>query len=848
MDNYKVNVEINSEVNELFAKTNVIQIFKNPESKPLELKVYVYKKEGIIFSSFSAQIGDSIKVQSIIIKKEKAEEKYTDSISSGNASIYVNEDKSYNRIVINMGNIPPKKEIILISEFIQLTENSKTYEFELFRNLPIFIGVNSTFQNGYLKGKVQIKTKNKILKLRKQILFKNLEIIKEKNQGKEKKNNFLFQYQIRKLPEYKEQKYLFNKNYEYIPSSKLYFFTEEKGHNSPIVYCQKSNLNKNEKSYIIHYIKKIDNLGIIPGLFIFLIDQSGSMEGQSINLVSEALEIFLQSIPTGSYYQLIGFGSNFIKYDKIPKSYTKENIKNSLTVIKDLEANLGGTNIYEPLKDIYENEKIYNEIKLPKNIFLLTDGEIDDKRETLELIEKYSSKFSIFSIGIGNYFDKDLIKNAGIIGKGGYNFCYNLEGLNAMIVNEIKKCTSPYISNFKMKSSLDEKYLYKAFEVPEIVKNTQVINVGYIVKDNDKDNYNNKIKINIEYFDDKNKKENYELIPEKIKEGDELSKLIINNYLTKNLSSIDKKNLSLKYQILTEYTSLFAEIELSNKISKKLKAKIIGGKKNEPNIHKKNINVEEEKTDNRSIKQLKPKNIMRQDLCYLESYEDLKSKSSIDPPKEMCFDKSPGKTYLKKRHFYKCYNIFPYISYCCRAKCYNIFYSISSCCKINCYNLFSSINGCCKRKKKPKYNFNLEEEERKNKNNFIEINDASSDINTDIRFNVNETNENNNNKLKKDELMKIINTQDFIDGFWENNNQTKYVKEKYEKEYEILKSCKIINNNDKILITILIIYYIEIEYPELLNELSLIIEKGKIFIKKETKSSFEEIIKEIETN
>ena len=170
----------------LFAKTNVIQQFKNHESKPLELKIYVYKKEGIIFSSFSAQIGDSIKVKSKVIKKEKAEEKYTDSISSGNAAIYVYEDKYNNRVVINMGNIPPNEKILLISEFIQLTETSKTYEFELFRNLPIFHEEDSIFQNQDLKGKIQIITKNKILKLEKEILLENFKIIKEKNKKKKK--------------------------------------------------------------------------------------------------------------------------------------------------------------------------------------------------------------------------------------------------------------------------------------------------------------------------------------------------------------------------------------------------------------------------------------------------------------------------------------------------------------------------------------------------------------------------------------------------------------------------------------------------------------------------------------
>ena len=39
--------------------------------------------------------------------------------------------------------------------------------------------------------------------------------------------------------------------------------------------------------------------------------------------------------------------------------------------------------------------------------------------------------------------------------------------------------------------------------------------------------------------------------------------------------------------------------------------------------------------------------------------------------------------------------------------------------------------------------------------------------------------------------MKMINTQDFIDGFWEENNYTKIIKEQYQKEYDLLKNIKI---------------------------------------------------------
>ena len=93
--------------------------------------------------------------------------------------------------------------------------------------------------------------------------------------------------------------------------------------------------------------------------------------------------------------------------------------------------------------------------------------------------------------------------------------------------------------------------------------------------------------------------------------------------------------------------------------------------------------------------------------------------------------------------------------------------------------------------------------------------------------------------------MKIINTQDFVGGSWDINDQTKIIKEKYEKEFELLKNLKDKNIDDKVAMTILIIYYINKEHSELLKELIMIIKKGKLFIQERTKDTYENIIKEV---
>ena len=784
----KILTIIDSKINEIFAKTLVTQKFSNITNNPLELKIYVFKKEEILFSSFYCQIGDSIKVVSKVIKKEKAEQKYTDSIASGNAAIFVGHDPDdENKIIINMGNIPPKSDVVFISEFIYTTESSnKKYEFEIFRNLPIFVGKdNVIYENCELKGKINIKLKNEIINIEKNILMKNLTIVDEKYKN-EKRNDYIINYKIDILPSFSWG------NLDYIPSSKIYFDSNQ---NEPLALIQKYSFVNNETSYFIQYKfkREIENNTDTkenennPALFIFLVDQSGSMSGTAINICSKALLIFLQSLPVGSYYQIIGFGSNYELYDKIPKEYNKENINNSIKIIEGLKANLGGTNIYSPLEHIY-NDESYDKINLPRNIFLLTDGGIDNKKETLELIERNNKKFIIYSIGIGNSFDEDLIKNAGILGKGNYNFCKDTNNLTSIIVSEINKSTSNFATNLKI-TNLDDNNFINNNKEQNIFRNNEIFNLYYIKNDK---NIIDKIELNVKYkeMDNKDIEKNIEIIAEKIENGEDLTKLIINNYIIhSDLSEEEKLKLALKYQIFTKETSLFAEVELSNKISEKMKLEILGDKEN--NIFKK-------------VRQKKEIKIYSK--CEYNVNAKIYSKSKMKDNYDRLIIKNKSlncdnNIIAKSNKINKNNNIIKIIN-----KDINVPYNEG-------FIKPLKIKSCCVTK------FNEE-------NIIMKKNESNG----------------------TDSIMKMINTQDFIEGSWEENEYTKKIIEKYKKEYELLKGLKNKNMNDKIALTILIIYYINKEHSNLLNDLIMIMKKAKLFIHKNTNDNYENLIKEVGLN
>ena len=318
----------------------------------------------------------------------------------------------------------------------------------------------------------------------------------------------------------------------------------------------------------------------------------------------------------------------------------------------------------------------------------------------------------------------------------------------------------------------------------------------------------------MEFFDEKNTKKKYNIIPKELEIGDDLSKLIINKYLFNNKNDKEVEELSLKYQILSKNTSLFAEIELSDKISDEMKSQIIGKKDDKNNYYSNDDNINY--------------NINKSDIvmeCYINDeekcMEESDEKAKIDDEIKYKIKDSPEKN---KKEINNIINSPP-------KKNESIF------------SFFKIFNFC----KHSKEDIDMEKENEfdnniqnnKNENDLEEIYDIQNNMNEeDLKEN---NNNNKNNMENKEYIMKIINSQDFIEGFWEYNDQTKYVKEKYLNKYNLIKSK--LNLNDKTIITILVIYFIEKEHLELLNELNLIIQKAKLYIKKETNQSYEEIIK-----
>ncbi|KAI8845434.1 von Willebrand factor type A domain-containing protein, partial [Chytridium lagenaria] len=131
---------------------------------------------------------------------------------------------------------------------------------------------------------------------------------------------------------------------------------------------------------------------------VILVDRSGSMSGSKIHQASQALHLFLKSIPAGSYFNIIGFGSTHQLLFPRSVEYTASTLATAEKHVANLQADLGGTEIEAALDGICR-----------QNVVVMTDGEVWNVESLLESVKMETAKWEkgdtflrVFGLGIGN--------------------------------------------------------------------------------------------------------------------------------------------------------------------------------------------------------------------------------------------------------------------------------------------------------------------------------------------------------------------------------------------------------------------------------------------------------------
>uniref|UniRef100_A0A3Q2WMF1 VWFA domain-containing protein n=1 Tax=Haplochromis burtoni TaxID=8153 RepID=A0A3Q2WMF1_HAPBU len=176
------------------------------------------------------------------------------------------------------------------------------------------------------------------------------------------------------------------------------------------------------------------------GEFVFLVDRSGSMDCATNNTDYKTFP--LTHLPMGCYFNIYSFGSRYEHIFSKSMEYSQKTMEEALKKVEEMEADLGGTEILEPLKHIYSQPCIQNQ---PRQLFVFTDGEVGNTKQVIDLVKKNSGSHRCFSFGIGEGASSALINGMAKEGGGHAQFITGTDRMQPKVMQSLRFALQPAV-------------------------------------------------------------------------------------------------------------------------------------------------------------------------------------------------------------------------------------------------------------------------------------------------------------------------------------------------------------------------------------------------------------------
>ncbi|XP_007566801.1 von Willebrand factor A domain-containing protein 5A-like isoform X1 [Poecilia formosa] len=197
------------------------------------------------------------------------------------------------------------------------------------------------------------------------------------------------------------------------------------------------------------------------GEFVFLLDRSGSMDFPTycgsrqsrIASAKDTLMLLLKSLPMGCYFNIYGLGDSYEQVFPKSAKYNQKNLKRAVKKVEEMGADLGGSEILEPLRQIYRQPCIP---KHPRQLFIFTDGEVNYTKAVLDEVKEHSEFHRCFSFGIGEGASSELINGMAREGGGHAQFIVGKERMQPKVMQSLRFALQPLVTDISLSWDLPE--------------------------------------------------------------------------------------------------------------------------------------------------------------------------------------------------------------------------------------------------------------------------------------------------------------------------------------------------------------------------------------------------------
>ena len=220
---------------------------------------------------------------------------------------------------------------------------------------------------------------------------------------------------------------------------------------------------------------EVDPGHIAPKEIFFVVDNSGSMSGQPMEVAKETVRQFVAGMNPDDSFQIMKFSETASSMSRAPLENTSANISRGIEYINSMSG-MGGTMMIEGVRACVGYPEDPERMRY---IVFLTDGYIGNEAEILsELRTTLGDHTRLFSIGVGSSVNRYLIEGLAEEGRG-YAVYVGLDQDPKSAVEDVyNKINNPYLVDIEIDwGNLDVTEVYPR-EIRDLFDGEPLVVVG----------------------------------------------------------------------------------------------------------------------------------------------------------------------------------------------------------------------------------------------------------------------------------------------------------------------------------------------------------------------------------
>ena len=181
----------------------------------------------------------------------------------------------------------------------------------------------------------------------------------------------------------------------------------------------------------------------LPREVIFVIDNSGSMHGASIDQAKAALKLALDRLKPNDTFNVIRFNHTTDAVFPGAQAVTAQNLAAAHRYVGRLHAD-GGTEMLPALRQALDGLEHPGRLR---QVIFLTDGAVGNEAQLLAAIHERLGDSRLFTIGIGSAPNSHFMREAARLGRGTFTFIGSLAEVKEKMVALFAKLESPALTD-----------------------------------------------------------------------------------------------------------------------------------------------------------------------------------------------------------------------------------------------------------------------------------------------------------------------------------------------------------------------------------------------------------------